>query len=320
MQELIKDLFLPKIGNPILNKLSDSAILKAEKKKIAFTTDSYVVSPLFFKGGDIGKLAVCGTVNDLVVLGAVPKFMSLAIIIEEGLDLKILERITKSIADCAREQRILIVAADTKVVEKGACDKIFINTSGIGEVLKNRNLTTERIRPGDRIIITGKIAEHGLSILSGRKNRELDFQIKSDCRALSDLIIPLLEKTNSIKFMRDPTRGGLAATLNEISQSSNKGILIEEAAVPLSAKAKFACELLGIDPLNLANEGKAVLVVQKKYSEKIVRELNKHGAGRSACIIGKILDNSERKVLLHTVVGGLRIVAMPRQESLPRIC
>ena len=320
MQELIRNLFLPKINNPILNKLTDSAVLKVSDKKIAFTTDSYVVSPIFFKGGDIGKLAVCGTINDLVMVGAIPKFISLAVIIEEGLSQQIVKKITKSIAVCAKKEKCSIVTADTKVVEKGACDRIFINTSGIGEIVKDRHLSVDKIRPGDEVIITGRIAEHGLSILSGRKSLELDFDIKSDCDALSSLLIPLLKNTDSIKFMRDPTRGGLSATLNEIVNLCSKGILIEERKIPISQKVKFACELLGIDPLSVANEGKAVLIVDQKQAKDVLARLKKHPHGRSARTIGKVLNNPKKKVLLKTVVGGLRIVDMPQQESLPRIC
>ena len=321
MHNLIKELFLPRFKNPVLDKLADSAVIKLSQDELAFTTDSFVVSPLFFKGGDIGKLAVCGTLNDLVMLGAQPRFIALAMIIEEGLDYDILARIADSIALVSREENVDIVTGDIKVVEKGACDKIFITTSGIGTVITKSGLSIESIRPEDKIIITGAIGEHGLSVVSGRKGVDLDFHIKSDCASLSGLLLPVVRKEWSVKFMRDPTRGGLATTLNEISESCGLGIIIEEEKIPVSGKVKVACELLGLDPLYVANEGKAVLVVGKKRAAAVLARLRKHPLGKSASIIGTVVRQPRGKVSLKTVAGGERIVDMLTSESLlPRIC
>jgi hydrogenase expression/formation protein HypE len=320
MHELIENLLLPKLHNPLLNKLADSALLEFKGKRLAFTTDSFVVSPLFFKGGDIGKLAVCGTVNDLVMLGATPRFISLALILEEGLDYRILEKIIDSIAINAKKENVVIATGDLKVVEKNACDKIFINTSGIGEISKGPCLSVECIEPGDKIIVTGRIAEHGLSVLSGRKAVEFDFDIKSDCCALSGLLLPVVKNINTIKFMRDPTRGGVATTLNEIAQNSNLGVVIKEKNIPISLKARAACELLGIDPLYVANEGKAILIVSPEDAEKTVNLLRRHSLGRYAKIIGTIVKNHKKCVLLNTILGTQRIVDMLADEPLPRIC
>jgi len=321
MHDLIRELFLPRIGNPVLAQLSDSAEIELKDKRLAFTTDSFVVSPINFSGGDIGKLAICGTINDLVMLAACPKFISLAMIIEEGLDYDILERIVDSIAFNARKEKVCIATGDLKVVEKGACDKIFINTSGIGTIIKGKDLSVKNIRPTDEIIITGTIGEHGLSVLAGRKGINLDFNIKSDCNSLSSLLLPLFNKKFNIKFMRDPTRGGLATTLNEIAESSGRAIIIEEEKIPISGKVKAACELLGLDPLYIANEGKAILVVDKKDSLALLAQLKKRPLGKSANIIGRVMPKPKGKVYLKTSVGGERIIDMLTSENLmPRIC
>ena len=321
MHDLIKELFLPKLGNPVLAQLSDSAQIQLKDKRLAFTTDSFVVSPINFPGGDIGKLAVCGTINDLVMLASCPRFISLAMIIEEGLDYDILEMIVDSIASNARKEKVCIATGDLKVVEKGACDKIFINTSGIGAIIKDKYLSVKNIRPTDEIIITGAIGEHGLSVLAGRKGVNLDFNIKSDCNSLSSLLLPLLNKKFNIKFMRDPTRGGLATTLNEIAESSGRSIIIEEEKIPISGKVEAACELLGLDPLYIANEGKAVLIVDKKDSLTLLEQLRKHPLGKSANIIGRVVLQPRGKVYLKTSVGGERIIDMLTSENLmPRIC
>jgi hydrogenase expression/formation protein HypE len=319
MHNLIKGLFLRKLNNPILKELSDSAFINY-KERLAFTTDSFVVSPLNFSGGDIGKLAVCGTINDLVMAGAQPEYLSLALIIEEGLDYKVLERAVDSISVTAEKAGVRIVTGDLKVVEKGACDKIFINTSGMGRIVKKYKLSIKNIKPQDKIIITGGIAQHGLAVLAKRKELGLGFNIKSDCSALNDLIIPMLKKTDSIKFMRDPTRGGVATTLNEIAEGSGLGIVIEEKNIPISSKVRAASELLGIDPLYVGNEGRAILVVEPKAAKRILNWLRKHPLGRNAKIIGKIVKAPKGRVILNTVVGSQRIVDMLTSEPLPRIC
>lgn len=315
----IKETLLNKLGNPILSKLSDAAVIDY-KEKIAFTTDSFVVSPLFFSGGDIGKLAICGTINDLVMLGAVPQYLSLALILEEGLDKNILEKIIDSLAFYAKKSGVKIVTGDTKVVEKGAADKIFINTSGIGKLISRREFSIKNIKVGDKIIITGNIAEHGLSVLAKRRELDLGFNIKSDCQALDDLILPLLKKSEAIRFMRDPTRGGVATTLNEIAENLKLGIVIEEKNIPLSAKVRVACELLGIDPFYVANEGKALLIASPAEADKIIKLLHKHPKGSHAGIIGEVVRQPKGRVVLRTIFNTERILDMLISEPLPRIC
>jgi hydrogenase expression/formation protein HypE len=319
MHRLIKNLLLKKLNNPILKELSDSALINY-KERLAFTTDSFVVSPLNFAGGDIGKLAICGTVNDLVMLGAVPEYLSLALIIEEGLDYNILEKIVNSLSLNAKKADVDFVTGDIKVVEKGACDKIFINTSGIGRIIRDKKLSIKNIEPNDKIIITGNIAQHGLAVLAKRKELDLGFNIKSDCAALTDLVIPVLKKTDSIKFMRDPTRGGVATTLNEIAESSKLGIIIEEKNIPISTKARVACELLGIDPLYVANEGNAILVVSPESAKKVLDLLKEEPLGRNAQIIGTVAREPRNSVILNTILGTQRLVDMLTSEPLPRIC
>ena len=347
MHNLIKDLILPKLNNPLLNKLTDSAVIASDGKSrtcrqgrdkstprtqrlnkgLAFTTDSFVVHPLFFRGGDIGKLAVSGTINDLVVSGALPLYLSLALIIEEGLDCSLLERVLNSISIASRNSQVKIITGDIKVVQKGACDKLFINTAGIGRAI--RDLKIKNIKIGDKIIITGRIAEHGLSILSQRKGMELGLNIKSDCASLNHLLIPLLKDKGinrapahrgKIKFMRDTTRGGLATTLNEIARAINLGIVIHEAKIPIVSRIKAASELLGIDPLYIANEGKAVLVVEPDSVKNILKLLRQHPQGKSARIVGKIIPQPRGMVLLRTTLGTERILDMLTSEPLPRIC
>ena len=319
MHSLIRETLVKKLNNPILKELSDSALIKY-KEDLAFSTDSFVVSPLFFPGGDIGKLAVCGTVNDLVMLGAEPRYLSLALIIEEGLEQKILEKIINSVALCAKYAGVDVVTGDLKVVEKGACDKIFINTSGIGRIIKNKRLSVKNIHPGDKIIVTGDIGEHGIAVLAKRKSLGLGFNIRSDCAALNGLLVPVLKKTEKIKFMRDPTRGGVATTLNEMAEASHLGIVINELDIPVSAKVRAACELLGIDPLYVANEGKAILVVEGSSAGKILGSLRRHPLARNARIIGEVVNKPRGEVILHTILGTRRIVDMLTSEPLPRIC
>jgi len=328
MHDLIKNLILPKFDNRLLNKLADSATIEFKDRfssrtgrpdnGLAFTTDSFVVDPLFFPGGDIGKLAVSGTINDLVVSGAAPLYLSLALIIEEGLDFSLLERVLNSISLASRNSKVKIVTGDIKVVEKKACDKLFINTSGIGRIIAN--LGINKIKPGDKIIITGRIAEHGLSILSQRQGINFGSDIKSDCASLDNMLVPLLRKSKSIKFMRDPTRGGLATTLNEIALACKLGIAIEETSIPVANQIRAAAELLGIDPLYIANEGKAVLVVESDSAGDTLRELNRYRQGKYARIIGSIVPRPKSTVMLRTAVGTSRILDMLTSEPLPRIC
>jgi hydrogenase expression/formation protein HypE len=315
--DLIKDLILKKFDNRILRELGDSAVVSGDKR-MAFTTDSFVVSPLFFPGGDIGKIAVCGTVNDLVMAGARPLYLSVGLILEEGLEQSVLNKILDSLAREALCAGVLIVAGDLKVVEKGACDKIFINTSGVGRIIKN--LSVKNIATGDKVIVTGPIGQHGFAVLAKRKELDLGFNIQSDCASLNSLLVPLLKRTNAIRFMRDPTRGGLATALNEIAESTGFGIMIEEKRIPISIKVRAAAELLGIDPLYSANEGRAVVVVKKSAADGMIAWLQRQALGKSAQIIGSIQARPKGKVVLNTVLGTQRIIDMLTGEQLPRIC
>jgi hydrogenase expression/formation protein HypE len=318
MHELIEELFVKNLGNPFLNKLGDSALIDMKEKDVAYTTDSFVINPVFFPGGDIGKLAVCGTVNDLAVSGARPKYLSCAMIVEEGFDYRDLEKITLSIKAACKESGANIVTGDFKVVEKGATDKIFINTSGVGEVFKNARLSIGRIEPGDKIIINGTIGDHAASVLIAREGLKFKSRLLSDSSPLNGLISSIICK--DIKFMRDPTRGGLASTLNEISMQCGYSISIDERKVPVKEAVRALCEALGMDPLYMANEGKVVMIVSSKVASKILSRMKVHPLGRNSSIIGEVERDRHKKVYLKTVIGGTRILDMPRGEQLPRIC
>ncbi|HEY8909495.1 MAG TPA: hydrogenase expression/formation protein HypE [Desulfosporosinus sp.] len=314
--ELIRTLFQKHLGNPYLDQMNDATQLPGQGH-IAVTTDSFVVSPLFFRGGDIGKLAVCGTVNDLAVSGAVPKFLTLALILEEGLPLGDLERIIKSVAETAAEAGVMIVCGDTKVVERGSVDKIFINTTGIGYIT-NRLVGPERIQPGDEILITGTIGDHGIAILSEREGLEFQTPVVSDCAPLNGLIdafyIP------GVKCMRDPTRGGVATTLNELAGQAGVSMLLDEKQFPLSPSVQGACEMLGLEPLYLANEGKALVIVAPENADEVLINMHAHPLGRHAARIGRVQEGKPGLVLIETPLGGTRIVSMLEGEHLPRIC
>lgn len=319
MHELIDSLFLSSFNNDILAQKKDSAIFRIGNKKIAFTTDSYVVNPIFFPGGDIGSLAVYGTVNDLAVCGAKPLYISLALVIEEGLDKKILVNIVRSIDKAASTAGVKIVTGDTKVVEKGSCDKIFINTSGIGEIYYEK-LSTDKIRPGDAVIVSGGIGEHAISVLSQREGIKFASTIKSDSAPMNKLIQKILKVSSKIKFMRDPTRGGVATTLNEIASGRRFGIRIDEIEIPVKEGVAQACELLGFDPLYLACEGRFIAIAAPEDARKIIGVMRREKPGRAAKIIGRVVDEHRGKVYLNTASGGRRIVDMLSGEQLPRIC
>lgn len=319
MHELIDSVFMKELGNKILNEKKDSAILKVGNKRLAFTTDSYVVNPVFFPGGDIGSLAVNGTVNDLSVCGAKPLFISLGIIIEEGFDGNLLERIVRSISAAAKKAQVHIVTGDTKVVEKGSCDKIFINTSGIGEVYYT-GLSTVKIKPGDSVILSGAIGEHAISVLSKREGISFSSKVKSDSAPLNGLIARVLGASDKIRFMRDPTRGGIATTLNEMVAGGKFGIGMDEKRLPVAAGVRTACELLGFDPLYLACEGRVIIVAQREDEDKILRALRRDPLGKSSCVIGRVTGEYRGKVYLNTSSGGKRIISMLTGEQLPRIC
>jgi len=320
--DLISKLFLKYFKNDILEGLTDSAILSIENENLSFTTDSFVVDPLFFPGGDIGKLAVCGTVNDLAVSGALPLFLSCGFIIEEGFPLSDLERIVISMADEAKEAGVKIVTGDTKVVAKGQCDKLFINTSGIGS-LPHKNIgisKAEKIRKGDKIIVNGSLGDHGISVLLARNELKIQSDLVSDCASLNRMINRILENPNGVKFMRDATRGGLATVLCELAEQKNVGISVNEDALLVKESVKGVCELLGFDPLYIANEGKVVMLVADDDAENILEIMRNHPLGKESCIIGEISDLNPGLVWLNTKIGGRRIIDKLSGEQLPRIC
>lgn len=312
--------FLKILGNEYLNELDDSAIFNIGNNKIAFTTDSYVVKPIFFPGGDIGRLAVCGTVNDLAVCGARPLFLSSSMIIEEGFPERKLDRILRSMSKTAEEAGVKIVTGDTKVVEKGACDGIFITTSGVGIIEANFDLSISRINPGDKVIISGNMGDHGFSVLNAREKFEFKADIRSDASPLNGLISAVMKIGKDIKFMRDPTRGGLATTLNEIVENKNIGIEIFDEKIPVNKKVAAIGEILGIDPLYMGNEGKAVFVTSERSSQAVLRRLRKHKFGKNASIIGIVTKENKGKVILRTKIGTRRMLGMLIGEQLPRIC
>jgi hydrogenase expression/formation protein HypE len=321
MHGFIRNVILQKCKNPILEHLTDSAILKLEKAKFfAFTTDSFVVNPIIFKGGDIGKLAICGTVNDLAVCGALPLYISCSLIIEEGMDQNMLTKIIDSMAHEAKSAGVKIVTGDTKVVEKGNADKVFINTSGIGIIKYKRPLSLRDISVGDKIVINGPIGDHGISVLLEREELSFKSEVKSDCASLHRLILSVLERCNNVKFMRDPTRGGLVTTMNEIVLGMPYGIRLFEKEIPLNEPTKAACELLGLDPLYIGNEGKVVMILPRDEAYKAVKIMKKDKVGRQAAIIGEIIKDFKGKVVIDTEIGGERIVDMLSKEALPRIC
>jgi hydrogenase expression/formation protein HypE len=322
MHTLIRDTIAAKLKNPVLQKFDDSAILAACRTagRIAFTTDSYVVKPLFFSGGDIGKLAVSGTVNDLAMQGAKPVAISLSFIIEEGFPLADLQKIVISIARTAKEARSFIATGDVKVVQKGGADGLFVNTSGIGFVPKGVNVSSHNAKPGDAIIINGFIADHGISIMCEREGLKFQTQTRSDCAPLAGLVGAILGRTRSIHCMKDPTRGGIASALNEIAQNSEVSIEIDESEIPIRESTFAACEMLGLDPLIVANEGKVLVVCPQAVAPDVVRIMRKHRYGKAAKIIGSVTGKGKQEVILKTAVGGSRIVDMPYGELLPRIC
>jgi len=317
--DLVKQNFVPLFDNALLNRLDDSAVFEL-KGRLAFTTDSYVVNPIFFPGGDIGKLAVCGTVNDLSMMGAVPKYLSIALIIEEGLAMSDLQKIMESIRKSAKEAGVKIVTGDTKVVNKGCADKLFINSAGVGIVPSGVDISGSNARVGDKVILSGSIGDHGIAVISQREGLQFSSSVKSDCAPLKRLVAEMLDSSDEIHCMRDPTRGGLASTLNEFASSSNVGIRIEEDSIPVHEGVQAACELLGFDPLYVANEGKLVAVVAAKGAEKLVGVMRRNKYGKEAAIIGEVVSEHSGRVILKTRMGASRIVDMLVGELLPRIC
>jgi hydrogenase expression/formation protein HypE len=318
--ELIRELFLKSFDNKFLRSLGDSAIFDKEKIRWAFTTDSYVIRPLFFPGGDIGKLAVCGTINDLAVAGASPLFLSCALIIEEGLKLSTLEKIISSIKEASEEAGVQVITGDTKVVEHGGADELFINTSGVGIMGAQGELSPKRIESGDRIIINGTIGDQSIATLSGREEFDFQTQIESDCAPLNNLIGMALSSSQGIKMMRDPTRGGVASILNEIASGQSFGIELWEEKIPIKEEVASICEMLGFDPLYLANEGKVVLIAKEEEAEKLLFILRSHPLGKESQIMGKVVPQPKGKVYLRTAIGTRRVIDMLTGEQLPRIC
>jgi len=313
--------FAGAFSNPFLTPLNDQAILPASGRRLAFTTDSYVISPLFFPGGDIGKLAVCGTVNDLAMGGACPLYLSVSFIIEEGFLLSELGRIVASMAQTARVCGVAIVTGDTKVVEKGKGDGIFINTTGIGVVEDGLDLTPENIREGDKVIVSGTIGDHGTAVLLARGDFEIKADIKSDCAPLHGLAAAVIKAGNGdVRTMRDPTRGGLATILNELIENTPSGMTVSEAALPVKDSVRGACELLGFEPVYVANEGKLVAIVGAGAAEDVLAAMQADPLGRDARLIGEVVAEAKGTVLLETTIGGRRILDKLSGQLLPRIC
>lgn len=317
--ELVERIFLPSLANAALNKLDDSAIFEASGR-LAFTTDSYVVNPIFFPGGDIGKLAVCGTVNDLAMNGARPLCLSLSAIIEEGFLISELGQIVQSVKKATQEAEVSIIAGDTKVVDRGQADKLFLTTSGIGIIPPGVDISGANARVGDKVLLSGTIGDHGIAIMSQREGLRFSMTLESDCAPLNKLVSQMLQASSKIHCLRDPTRGGLATTLNELAQQSKVGIVVQETEIPVKEEVRAACELLGLDPLYVANEGKMVAIVDPADADKVLAKMKHHGYGRDAAIIGEVTSQHPGKVVLKTKLGPSRIVDMLSGELLPRIC
>jgi hydrogenase expression/formation protein HypE len=318
--ELIRDVFLPAFGNPILSRLDDQAVLSLNGTRLAFTTDSFVVQPLFFSGGDIGSLAVHGTVNDLAMGGAMPLYLSVAFIVEEGLPIDTLRRIATSMQAAAEAAGVQIVTGDTKVVEKGKGDGLFITTTGIGLVPEGVDLSASRARPGDKVLLSGSIGDHGIAILAQREGLQFETTIASDSAALHTLVADMLQASPQIRCMRDPTRGGLSSTLNEIAAQSHVGIDVDETHIPVKEQVRGACELLGLDPMYVANEGKLVAIVDASVAERVLSAMRVHPLGQESQIIGTISERNPGLVTMETTLGTRRIVDMLSGDQLPRIC
>jgi hydrogenase expression/formation protein HypE len=318
--DLIQHLFVPLFNNPTLAGLNDQAVLDINGARLAFTTDSYVVQPLFFPGGNIGSLAVHGTINDLAMSGALPLFLSAGFILEEGLAMDDLGRVATSMANACKAANVQLVTGDTKVVNKGHGDGIFINTAGIGLVPAGVNISADRARPGDVIIVSGTIGDHGMAIMSVREGLTFETELVSDSAALHTLVAAMLGVTQDIHCLRDATRGGVAAVLNELAGQSKVGFTLDETSVPIRPAVMAACEMLGMDPLYVANEGKLVAVVPAEHAEAMLSVMRQHPLGQDAVIIGQVVDDHPGMVVARTAFGGRRVVDMPLGEILPRIC
>jgi hydrogenase expression/formation protein HypE len=323
--DLIEKIFLPAFGNPVLNKLDDQAVLTVGGARLAFTTDSFVVTPIFFPGGDIGRLAVHGTVNDLAMSGARPLYLSAAFILEEGLPVEDLRRVVESMRAAAEEAGVQFVTGDTKVVNRGKGDQIFITTTGIGVIENGVNISADRARVGDKILLSGTIGDHGMTIMSQREGLEFEGAIASDCASLHGLVASMLETpgigaSDFVHCLRDPTRGGVATTLNEIAKRAGVGMLLREQAIPVRESVKGACEVLGLDPLYVANEGKLIAIVAPEMADAVLAQMRGHAYGRDAAVIGEVVAEHPGMVLMTTEIGGTRVLDVMFGEQLPRIC
>ena len=318
--DLLQQVFLPALGNPVLARLEDQAVVSVNGIRLAVTTDSFVVKPLFFRGGDIGSLAVHGTINDLAMGGAVPLWLSAAFILEEGLPLETLKRVVDSMQKAAADAGIQIITGDTKVVEKGSADGLFINTTGIGRVRDGLSLSASQAHPDDVILVSGFLGDHGVAILAEREGLQFETQVNSDSAALHTLVARLLEATSEVRCLRDPTRGGLSSTLNEIAASSSVGMELDETSIPVREEVRGACEMLGLDPMYVANEGKLVAIVAPTAAQDALRALQSHPLGKDAAIIGHVTSDHPRMVVMRTPFGTTRIVDMLAGDQLPRIC
>jgi hydrogenase expression/formation protein HypE len=319
-QQLIHQVVLPQFGNELLEPLHDGAIFSLGGARLAFSTDSFVVSPIFFPGGDIGRLAVNGTVNDIAMCGARPLYLSAGFILEEGTTMEDFWKVVSSMREAATEAGVSLVTGDTKVVDRGKADKIFINTSGIGVVPEGVNIHPGRARAGDKVIVSGQIAVHGMAIMSVREGLEFETQIASDTAPLNDLVNTILATTPDVHVFRDPTRGGITSALSEIAQAARVGIRLDEASIPISEEVKGACEILGLDPLYVANEGKLLAIVPAEAASAVLATIRAHQLGTDAAIIGEVTDDHPGFVTMKTRVGGTRVVDMLSGEQLPRIC
>jgi len=319
-QDLIEKIFLPSFRNDYLARLNDQAVLELKGSRIAFTTDSFVVTPIFFPGGDIGRLAVNGTVNDLAMSGAVPRFIAAAFILEEGLAADDLVRVVESMRQAAADASVLLVTGDTKVVNRGKGDQVFITTTGLGILERPVTISADQARPGDRILLSGAIGDHGMAIMSRREGLEFEGPMESDTAPLDTLVAAMLEASEQIHCLRDPTRGGVATVLNEIAARSQVGMELDGRSIPVRESVKGACEILGLDPLYVANEGKLVAVVAPEAADAVLNRMRAHPLGRDACCIGEVVAAHPRRVLVKTEIGGSRILDVMMGEPLPRIC
>jgi hydrogenase expression/formation protein HypE len=319
-QELIEKVFLPRFDNPYLARMDDQAVLEMNGLRLAFTTDSFVVTPIFFPGGDIGRLAINGTINDLAMSGAVPRYIAAAFILEEGLATEALTRVAESMRAAAAESGVMLVTGDTKVVNRGKGDQIFITTTGLGVIERPVQISANQARPGDQILLSGTIGDHGMAVMSKRENLEFEGPIESDCAPLHSLVAAMLETSENIHCLRDPTRGGVATVLNEIAARSEVGIELDEKLIPVCETVKGACEILGLDPLYVANEGKLVAVVEPEAADAVLKRMREHPLGVDACRIGEVTAVHPRRVLMKTPIGGTRILDVMLGEPLPRIC